>query len=73
VYCGYDKNNLNLCYITPFKVKTRRPLGWSNKYFQGKREGYQDSIIIKHPVAYNRVAWVKFNLIKDALKVKKHQ
>lgn len=67
VYCGYKKEVLKHCYTTPFKRYSSASLGWSNKYFQGKKEGYKDTKIIKHPVTH-RNASVYFYMEKIDIK-----
>ena len=64
VNCGYDKENMRLCYTTPFIRYDSPSLGWSNKYFQAHKPGYITSTVYKQPVTYDN-AFIHFNLVKD--------
>lgn len=65
IYCGYNKNDLKYCYTTPF-IRNNHPtsLGWSNKYFQAKKEGYKDSAIIKQPWS-PKTSKMHFNMVEE--------
>lgn len=49
VYCGTSQNALTYCYTTPYDKRPYTSQMWSNRYFQGKKSGYKDSNIVKHP------------------------
>ncbi|WP_321468400.1 hypothetical protein [Halarcobacter sp.] len=73
VYCGTEPNNLHLCFTTPYERLNSASLGWSNSYFQAKKEGYIDSEIYQHP-ATNDVGRVHFELkTLEVLKVEQEK
>jgi len=47
VYCGYRLDALRPCYITPYYQSTPNGKGWGGQWFQGKKEGYLDTKIVK--------------------------
>ncbi len=64
VYCGYNKTNLNYCYTAPYYKRTNISQGWSNKYFQGRKDGYKNTPIVKHPPTTS-YASVRFYMKKE--------
>jgi hypothetical protein len=70
IYRGTSPNSLNYYQTTPYSDLTQNLKGWTGNYFQARKEGYNDSTVVRQPwmAAGGRVP-IHFNLQKkeDAL------
>lgn len=49
IYVGTASDQLNYYLTTPFERRTQQSLNWSGRYFQARKEGYEDSEIHLQP------------------------